>query len=263
MDLPIKIPLRLKKMVDTTTQLMTVSSIPGLYYYPNFLTKSEGEFIWNCLESDTHWVGVTSNPTSRRVIQYGYKYGYTGGALEPTDKIPEIYSSMMDRFQEVIDLINSHTRNLPRIKMTLGETTLTFFNKTTCDEWKAQTPDHEKWEQKYFKGLGCSDEMKPQFDQLIINKYLPGQGIAPHIDKPSQFGPYIACVTLGSGVEIQFSKTGEETIPIYVEPNSLYIMSGDARYTWKHGIASRKSDLVSDQKIARGTRISLTFRTAL
>ena len=237
MDLPIKIPLRLKKMVDTTTQLMApISSIPGLYYYPNFLTSSEGESIWNCLQSDTHWVGVTSNPTSRRVIQYGYLYGYTGGALEPTDPIPEIYSSMMDRFQKIIGEKFS------------PDPLLIKSNQTQFEKEGGPMGGHG--------GL-------PQFDQLIINQYLPGQSIAPHIDKPSQFGPYIVCVTLGSGVEIQFSKTGEETTSIYVEPNSLYIMSGDARYTWKHGIASRKSDLVADKKIVRGTRISLTFRTAL
>lgn len=29
------------------------------------------------------------------------------------------------------------------------------------------------------------------FDQLIINKYEPGQGISPHIDNPKIFGPDI------------------------------------------------------------------------
>jgi len=37
-------------------------------------------------------------------------------------------------------------------------------------------------------------------------------------------------------------------------------MSGDARYVWTHSMPSRKYDIVDDEKITRGRRISLTFR---
>ena len=36
------------------------------------------------------------------------------------------------------------------------------------------------------------------FEQAIINEYLPGQGIAPHIDRDC-FGPIVATVSLGLG----------------------------------------------------------------
>lgn len=98
-----------------------------------------------------------------------------------------------------------------------------------------------------------------ELNQCIVNKYLPGQGIASHIDKTT-FKNYICCVTIGSGATMEFTK-GDETVTLFTEPRSLYIMSGEARYDWKHGMRSRKSDVVDGKKKIRETRYSLTFRT--
>ena len=62
------------------------------------------------------------------------------------------------------------------------------------------------------------------FDQLIINEYKPSQGIYKHIDHIKYFGPIIMCVTCGSGINMEFS-LHDQIINVYVEPNSLYIMS--------------------------------------
>lgn len=94
-----------------------------------------------------------------------------------------------------------------------------------------------------------------KYNQCIINEYLPGQGISPHIDS-LKFGPTIACFTLGGGCCINFTKF-DKSYSKYVEPNSFYIMHGDSRYKWMHSIASRKSD----GPIIRQRRISVTFRT--
>lgn len=114
-------------------------------------------------------------------------------------------------------------------------------------------------------GLDKVKELIPEtlenckLNQCIVNKYDPGQGISAHIDKIT-FGPAIVCFTLGSATTMTFSKTinGKKVVvEKYVEPNSLYIMSGDARYEWKHEIRPR----FTDEGIRRGTRISVTFRT--
>ena len=55
----------------------------------------------------------------------------------------------------------------------------------------------------------------------------------------------------------------EERVPVLLEPRSLVVMQGDARYTWKHAILPRKRDEVDGQVIARRRRLSLTFRTVL
>ena len=96
------------------------------------------------------------------------------------------------------------------------------------------------------------------FNQCIINNYTTGQGISPHIDVKS-YGGVIGCFTIGSGTTMVFQKDNQE-VEVYVKPNSLYIMSGDARYVWRHSMPSRKSDEVNGKKIDRSRRVSLTFR---
>jgi len=99
-----------------------------------------------------------------------------------------------------------------------------------------------------------------EFDQLIINQYLPGQGISPHIDHTKYFSDVIFCISIGSPVEVEFSAThkNHETA-IFVERRSAYAMTEDSRYKYKHSITPRKTDGSS----VRGIRYSLTFRKVL
>ena len=46
-----------------------------------------------------------------------------------------------------------------------------------------------------------------------------------------------------------------------LERRSLLLMYGDARLTWRHGIAKRHTDAWNGQKIQRLRRVSITFRT--
>lgn len=93
------------------------------------------------------------------------------------------------------------------------------------------------------------------FNQCIINRYLPGQGINAHSDRLA-YGSVIACFTIGGGVEIEFTRR-DDTYKIYTEPRSMYVMEGEARYQWLHAIRPRKSDPNYGQ---RKTRYSITFR---
>jgi alkylated DNA repair dioxygenase AlkB len=111
----------------------------------------------------------------------------------------------------------------------------------------------------------CSKRFFPQApDQVIINEYQPGQGIASHIDCVPCFEESIASISLGSPCVIDFthSKTNEK-IPLLLEPHSLFVLSGDARYVWKHGIAGRKSDKMNGSTIPRSRRVSMTFRNVI
>ncbi len=104
------------------------------------------------------------------------------------------------------------------------------------------------------------DPQRP-FEQAIINEYLPGQGIAPHIDRDC-FGPVVATVSLGSAVNMDFccETTGDEYVQ-RLAPRSLVLLHGDARSKWRHGIAKRHSDTLNGQKTKRQRRVSITFRT--
>lgn len=99
-------------------------------------------------------------------------------------------------------------------------------------------------------------------DQVIINEYQPGQGISAHIDCAPCFGPVIASLSLTGGAEMVFENTHtHDRISLRLEPRSLLILSGEARYDWSHAIPARKSDAVNGVRIPRTRRVSLTFRT--
>lgn len=111
-------------------------------------------------------------------------------------------------------------------------------------------------------------------DQVIVNEYEPGQGIAAHIDCEPCFGPTIASISLGSATVMEFIKLGADGAAgqregrreqMLLEPGSLLVLSGPARYAWQHLIPARKSDpdLLggSGKRLPRGRRVSLTFRT--
>lgn len=99
-------------------------------------------------------------------------------------------------------------------------------------------------------------------DQVIINEYLPGQGIAPHIDCQPCFGGTIASLSLGSQCLMDFARQASVLKPsVLLERGSLLILKDAARHDWRHGIAARKSDLIDGARKRRARRVSLTFRT--
>jgi alkylated DNA repair dioxygenase AlkB len=109
------------------------------------------------------------------------------------------------------------------------------------------------------RDAGCSDLVGTVFDQLIVNEYLPGQGISAHTDSPV-FGACIASVSMGSGVVMRFSRNGHACCEVWLPRRSVVVLTGDARRLWKHSIAPVKSDKCHG---ARSRRVSLTFRTLL
>lgn len=111
------------------------------------------------------------------------------------------------------------------------------------------------------KRLTDEGYLKTEPDQLIINEYEPGQGIAAHVDCVPCFGPQIASISLGSHVGMDFISLADQTkISQTLTARSLLVFSDTARYQWKHGIAARKSDLIDGKRVPRTRRISLTFR---
>lgn len=95
-------------------------------------------------------------------------------------------------------------------------------------------------------------------DQLIINEYLPGQGIAPHIDCVPCFEDIIVSISLGDVYVMDFTKF-DDKLSLSLAVGSLLCLSGEARYKWRHGIVAR----VKDGDHERKRRISLTFRRVI
>lgn len=102
-----------------------------------------------------------------------------------------------------------------------------------------------------------------QPNQLIVNEYKAGRGIAPHIDSQYFFENEIAIVSLASGCIMNFEHANDSSrvYSLYLAVRSLLVMRDDARHEWLHGIANAEKDWHNNKLITRKRRVSLTFRT--
>jgi len=110
--------------------------------------------------------------------------------------------------------------------------------------------------------------MRQKTNQIIINKYEPGQGITAHRDHKGYFIGDIATLSLGSAYVMRFRPHPDNTIvdksifyDVLLPVGSLAVMTGDLTTEWTHEIKKVKYDTIDDKRIKRGTRISITFRT--
>lgn len=124
-----------------------------------------------------------------------------------------------------------------------------------------QLPD---WAMVLAERVHCDQFISRVPDQLIVNEYLPGQGIAAHIDCIPCFDDTILSLSLGSTCLMEFQHIrSPRKVSVWVEAGSLLVMRGQSRYEWKHGIPARKTDTYKGQKLRRGRRVSLTFRNVV
>lgn len=116
--------------------------------------------------------------------------------------------------------------------------------------------------------LRAPEEHAHRSRQMIVNHYLPSQGITPHVDLPSRFGDGILVCSLRSDIAMDFGRAGEHHT-LWLPQRSVVVLSGEARWQWEHGIAAREGDWVhirSDEGpewVARRTRTSVTIRWLL
>ena len=113
--------------------------------------------------------------------------------------------------------------------------------------------------QKLYSETGLFDRVP---EQVIVNEYLPGQGIATHIDHRG-FGPSVCMVSLLDDWEMDFSKNWKDKSPALLKQGSVVLLTGPGRSEWQHGIAPRRSEIMEDGRRDRKRRLSMTFRTVL
>ena len=122
-----------------------------------------------------------------------------------------------------------------------------------------------RWLEELSKELYKDKYMPEVADQVIVNEYLPGQGISAHIDCEPCFKDTIVSLSLGSNCVMNFTNKLDRAkrIPIWLEPRSLVVMKGEARYQWLHSIPARGWDEWEREKHPRERRVSLTFRKVI
>lgn len=97
-----------------------------------------------------------------------------------------------------------------------------------------------------FAGLAADE-----FVHVLVNRYDPGAGIGWHRDRP--LFEKVVGVSLGASTVMNFRRRadgGFRRAKVLLEPRSAYLLSGQARHDWEHGIAPHKA-----------LRWSITFRS--
>ena len=113
--------------------------------------------------------------------------------------------------------------------------------------------------QRLYVETGLFDKVP---EQVIVNEYLPGQGIAMHTDHRG-FGPTVCTISLLDDWEMDFAEHWKDKSPALLQRGSCVLLTDTARSAWQHGIAPRKTDTLLGGQRNRKRRLSLTFRTVL
>eukprot|EP01052_Picozoa_sp_SAG31_P035512 SAG31_NODE_4296_length_3374_cov_1.438473_3_plen_391_part_00 len=160
----------------------------------------------------------------------------------------------------------------------------TFDYHTRAIDFETKTQPLPEWTQWIVERVRQTCLCDPRFsdqvacwvapDQLTINEYLPGQGIAPHVETHSAFLDVLFSISLGAAYDMDFrecrrsnatqaSEMSGRSCSIQLPRRSLLVLHGEARYGWSHGIAARQTDPLAGQRDSRRreTRYSLTFRS--
>ncbi|XP_057568534.1 alpha-ketoglutarate-dependent dioxygenase alkB homolog 6 isoform X2 [Hippopotamus amphibius kiboko] len=127
-------------------------------------------------------------------------------------------------------------------------------------------------------------------NHVLVNQYLPGEGIMPHEDGPLYY-PTVSTISLGSHTMLDLyeprqpeddDRTEQPRPPprpatsLLLEPRSLLVLRGTAYTRLLHGIAAARVDALDaaslppnaaacpsaqpGARLVRGTRVSLTIR---
>jgi alkylated DNA repair dioxygenase AlkB len=123
--------------------------------------------------------------------------------------------------------------------------------------------DLPDWAMEIAQRLVDCDYFATLPDQVIVNEYEPGQGISPHTDRTTCFGPAIASLSLGSDIVMDFIDDVGKSGAVVLPRRSMLVLRGSSRESWRHGIAQRRRDVINAEKFARSRRVSLTFRAVV
>jgi alkylated DNA repair dioxygenase AlkB len=116
------------------------------------------------------------------------------------------------------------------------------------------------WGLRLARRLDALNVIDRPFDQMLVNEYVPGQGISLHRDY-EPFDRTVVSLSLLAPCVMDFRHVASgRKESLLLERRSLIVLSDEARYEWEHGIARRKSDRWKGRVVPRARRLSVTFR---
>jgi len=303
----------------SSRELREEYEIPGVFLIENFVTREEElEFIEANRKEDNEeerggdlerrneaeeksrgWKSLSK----RRVRHYGKKFDYDtrDAANDAEEKIPKLLDvDVRERLRALVSLVvadddeeNASEKKKNRERKSAKNDFL----------FTRQNANDDAWTEEERRQISEAIQKVIAFDQITVNEYPPGCGIAPHVDTHSAFTGTILSLSLGDRCVMEFrhpnpneeaeeegystSSTTEsaaatttttagarqnrnETMifphrALELPRRSLLILTDFARFNRQHYIPKRKSDPMIDgtRRMRTETRYSFTIRQTL
>ncbi|KAJ3973598.1 hypothetical protein EV361DRAFT_898989 [Lentinula raphanica] len=217
----------------TVGQMQAVDERCEVFYIPNFVTEEEESYLIRKIKDTSHQSWKTL--TNRRLQTWG------GQMFGRNVLLPQALPPFVEAYPNIISRLQS---------------TGVFRNSVhgAPSEMKGAFPLKESPLTTAFT------------DHIILNEYLPGQGIMPHQDGPAYY-PVVATLSLGSHTAFHYYKhrtgntshgatdlvsSGPENeqrvidstpmMSVLLEPRSVIITSGSMYTSHLHGIENESTD---------------------
>jgi alkylated DNA repair dioxygenase AlkB len=303
----------------SSRELREKYEIPGVFLIENFVTREEElEFIEANRKEDNEeerggdlerrneaeeksrgWKSLSK----RRVRHYGKKFDYDtrDAANDAEEKIPKLLDvDVRERLRALVSLVvaDDDEENASEEKKNRER-------KSAKNDFlfTRQNANDDAWTEEERRQISEAIQKVIAFDQITVNEYPPGCGIAPHVDTHSAFTGTILSLSLGDRCVMEFrhpnpneeaeeegystSSTTEsaaatttttagarqnrnETMifphrALELPRRSLLILTDFARFNRQHYIPKRKSDPMIDgtRRMRTETRYSFTIRQTL
>jgi len=298
----------------SSRELREQYEIPGVFLIEDFVTREEerefieanrndneeerGGNLERHNESDEKSRGWKSL-SKRRVRHYGKKFDYDtrDAANDAEEKIPELLDvDVRERLRALISLSAADDNENASEGANKRE------NESAKNDFlfTRQNANDDAWTGDERRQISDAIQKVIAFDQVTVNEYPPGCGIAPHVDTHSAFTGTILSLSLGDRCVMEFrhpnpneeaeeegyltSSTTESaatttttttaarqnrndtmTFPhraLELPRRSLLILTDFARFNRQHYIPKRKSDPMIDgtRRMRTETRYSFTIR---
>ena len=201
----------------------SVLPISGFRYYQNFLTDDDVTKIMNILDSNP-W----RNAVRRRQQFYGEIYYHT---IHDVAEIQPTFDNSND---------NANTNNNNNVKQPIKP------SNVDLDMSPFQFLIDKFYTDFFLTNNEIFGNDKSTFPtQILVNEYVDNVGISSHFEDEEAFGPVIATISLLNPIYMTLEKPIVHNnscdkylgqTKVLLEKNSLFIMSDDCRYHWRHAI---------------------------
>lgn len=176
--------------------------VPGCFLINDFISSEEESQLLELFEPES---STWKNTISRRVQHYGFVFNYRSRMLDyskPTKPLPEECEYLVQRLNETGAIHNLCTLNV-------GGGNISNNGSSSCSSSSTGELETETARSTAAAAAGQDADnggVGWALNQLTVNEYLPGQGIASHTDTTSCFGPVIYVVNMGSGIGMTLTK---------------------------------------------------------